>query len=75
MIVFEIGETWVQDIEPKVPRMSLLEKYSITHMLQTTGSTGDIPKCVDTISSEILAYSEDSYEICYEVAHRQSNSS
>ena len=38
-------------------------------------TSGDVAKCVDTISSEILAYSEDSYEICYEVAHKQSDSS
>ena len=36
---------------------------------------GHISKFIHTISGEILAYSEDSDEICYEVAHKQSNSS
>ena len=32
------------------------------------------PKFINTISSEIRAYSEDSDEIRYEVAHKQCNS-
>ncbi len=38
-------------------------------------TTRYISEFIDTISGEILADSEDSDEICYEVAHKQSNSS
>lgn len=38
-------------------------------------TSGYIPKFIYTISGEILADSKYSDEICYEVAHKQSNSS
>ena len=38
-------------------------------------TTGHVSEFINTISGEILADSEDSGEICYEVAHKQANSS
>lgn len=43
--------------------------------LRDNSASGYISEFIHTISSEILAYPEDSDEICYEVAHKQSNSS
>ena len=37
-------------------------------------TTGDISELINTISGEILADSQNSDEICYEVAHMQINS-
>ena len=43
--------------------------------LRNNATTGYVSKFIYTIPSEILADSENSNEICYEVAHKQSNSS
>ena len=43
--------------------------------LRDDPTSGHISEFIHTISSENLAYSKDSDEICYEVAHKQSNSS
>jgi hypothetical protein len=43
--------------------------------LGDNATSGDITEFINTISGEILADSEDSDEICYEVAHKQANSS
>lgn len=43
--------------------------------LRDNPTSGHISEFIHTISSENLAYSKDSDEICYEVAHKQSNSS
>lgn len=43
--------------------------------LRDNPTSGRISEFIHTISSENLAYSKDSDEICYEVAHKQSNSS
>lgn len=43
--------------------------------LRDSPTSGYIPMLIHTIPGEILAYPENSDEICYEVAHKQSNSS
>ena len=43
--------------------------------LRDNSASGQISEFIHTISCEILAYSKDSDEICYEIAHKQSNSS
>ena len=43
--------------------------------LRDNATTWYVSEFIYTISGEILADFEDSDEICYEVAHRQSNSS
>ena len=43
--------------------------------LRDNATTWYVPEFIYTISGEILADTEDSYEICYEVAHKQTNSS
>jgi len=43
--------------------------------LRNNPTPGYITKSIYPISGKVLAYSEDSYEIYDEVAHRQSNSS
>ncbi len=42
--------------------------------LGDNATSGDIAEFINTISGEILADSEDSDEICYEVAHKQCDS-
>ena len=49
--------------------------YFDVRELRDNATTGYISKFIHTISGEILADSEDSDEICYEVAHKQMNSS
>ena len=43
--------------------------------LRDNSTTGHVSEFIHTISGEILSDSENSDEICYEVAHKQSNSS
>ena len=43
--------------------------------LRNNATSRYVSEFIDAISCEILADSEDSDEICYEVAHKQSNSS
>ncbi|MDE6721340.1 MAG: hypothetical protein K2J84_04225, partial [Bacteroidaceae bacterium] len=43
--------------------------------LRDNTTSGHVTEFINTISCEILADSKNSYEICYEVAHKQTNSS
>ncbi len=47
----------------------------LTYCMKVIAAVGPyISEFIDSISSEILADYEDSYAICYEVAHKQCDS-
>ena len=72
----------VQTIEKEIftVESKSLSCYAESHDLEVrelrdNPASGHISEFIHTISGEILADSENSDEICYEVAHKQSNSS
>ncbi len=62
-------------VHPLFQHISVGRSTNVLVELWNNPTSGHISEFINTIPGEIIADSEDSDEICYEVAHKQSNSS